>query len=427
MLAATVGGAGAQAPGGDEGRVRGMSLFRDDFYSTKVSKWNRVTSPGFRSWQRTGAVPSLIVAGASGALLMLVLFWVLTASGAIQLHGGGMQPAAAPTPAPAKSTTADSRDRIVDAAAKVGPAVVSVVSTFQDKDKVKGMGIGSGVIFQKTGDKARIVTNNHVVEGGTSYEVILSNGDRRKASLVGGDRMTDLAVLETDAGGIKSVADFGDSDSLKAGQSVIAIGNPLGLELSQSVTAGIISWPKRTIPVSLASDGEADWEMEVIQTDAAINQGNSGGALVNLDGQVIGINSLKYADTGVEGLGFAIPSNQAKPILDTLVRDKKVKRPYIGITPADLQSFSSGLEVLKLPESVKAGVIVLETTGPAKDAGLKMNDVIVELDGKPISGTIALRKYLYYDKKIGDKIAVTYYRAGKKSSVNLTLGELTDK
>ncbi|WP_135554577.1 S1C family serine protease [Paenibacillus cymbidii] len=405
-----------------------MSLFRDDFYSTKVSKWSRGASPGFRSWQRTGTFPSLLIAGAGGALLMLVLFWALSVSGAIQLHGGGTQPEAAPSPVPAKGTTAaDNRDRAVDAAAKVGPAVVSVVSTFQDKDKVKGMGIGSGVIFQKTGDKARIVTNNHVVEGGTSYEVILSNGDRRKASLVGSDRMTDLAVLETDAGGIKTVADFGDSDSLKAGQSVIAIGNPLGLELSQSVTAGIISWPKRTIPVSLASDGEADWEMEVIQTDAAINQGNSGGALVNLDGQVIGINSLKYADTGVEGLGFAIPSNQAKPILDTLVRDKKVKRPYIGITPADLQSFTSGLEVLKLPESVKAGVIVLDTTGPAKEAGLKMNDVIIELDGKPISGTIALRKYLYYDKKIGDKIAVTYYRAGKKASVNLTLGELTDK
>lgn len=403
-----------------------MSLFRDDFYSTKVSRWNRGGGFGRRPWYRNGTAPSLLLAGAGGALLMLLLFWMLAANGAIRLHGGEPLASAPPAPAPAAGGT-DSSERVVAAAAKVGPSVVSVVSTFQNKDKVSGMGIGSGVIFQKSGDKARIVTNNHVVEGGSSFEVILSNGDRRKASLVGNDRMTDLAVLETDASGIKSVAEFGDSDALKAGQTAIAIGNPLGLELSQSVTAGIISWPKRTIPVSLSQDGDADWELEVIQTDAAINQGNSGGALVNLDGQVIGINSLKYADTGVEGLGFAIPINQAKPILETLIRDHRVKRPYIGITPADLQSFTSGLEILKLPESVKKGVIVLETTGPAKEAGLKMNDVIVELDSKEIGSTIALRKYLYYDKKIGDKIVVTYYRGGKKASVTLTLAELTDK
>jgi serine protease Do len=162
--------------------------------------------------------------------------------------------------------------------------------------------------------------------------------------------------------------------------------------------------------------------MNVIQTDAAINQGNSGGALVNLQGQVIGINSLKVADAGVEGMGFAIPINLAKPIIQALLTDHVVKRPFLGVTSQDLQSFR-GTDVLKLPSTVRRGVIVFDAVGPAKDAGLKSNDVIVALDDKPVSSTLELRRYLYANKKIGDKIKVTFYRAGTKDSVTVKLGD----
>ncbi|WP_238177956.1 S1C family serine protease [Paenibacillus contaminans] len=378
-----------------------MSFFQDDFYSTKMSRW------GQRGWNRQpqnggGIVWVAIIAAVLGALLCLGLVAIL-------------RPAAT-----------GGHDQVVAAADKVKPAVVSVLSTVKDakQDKMMGLGLGSGIIFQKTGGKARIATNYHVIDGGTDFEIVLPDGKRKKATVLGKDLYTDLAVLEIDAGDVTSVAEFGNSDLLKAGQTAIAIGNPLGLDFSQTVTTGVISRPKSNIPVSLGQNGELDWEIDVIQTDAAINQGNSGGPLVGLDGKVIGINSLKIATTGVEGLGFAIPINEAKPILEALIQDHKVKRPAMGITLEDLQSYQTGLDVLKLPDDVKTGVIVLDASGPAKEAGLKTSDVIVELDGKPINSALALRKYLYNEKKIGDKLSITYYRAGKKATASLTLGEL---
>jgi serine protease Do len=290
-----------------------------------------------------------------------------------------------------------------------------------------GYGLGSGVIFQISGSKAHIVTNNHVVEGGTSYEIVLANKERRAAVLVGRDPFTDLAVLEIDANGVTAFAEFGDSDSLRAGQTAIAIGNPLGMDFAQTLTKGIISSPKRIVPITIGKDSGVAWEMNVIQTDAPINQGNSGGPLVSIDGKVIGINSMKIVESGVEGLGFAIPINEAKPILEALIRDHKVKRPYMGISPDDLQAYSGGLEVLKLPKDVTKGVIIIEASGPAKGSGLKTNDVIIELDGKPIESSFALRKYLFDHKKIGDSLSVTYYRADKKNQLILTLGEMPDK
>lgn len=377
-----------------------MSLFDDDFYSTKVrseSRWNPGT--GFSGWPQGKMWPFMVLSAAVGALLVILI-------------GILRQPAG---------------DRVVEAADKVKPAVVSVLASVSDPSQGTsvGLGIGSGVIFEKRGAKAAIITNNHVVEGATQVDVVLSGGERKKASIVGKDPLSDLAVLEIDASGIKHVAEFGDSDELKAGETAIAVGNPLGLGYSPTITVGVVSSPKRTIPVSLNRDGEPDWELDVIQTDAAINQGNSGGALVNLRGKVIGINSLKVADMGVEGLGFAIPINQAKPIIDELVTNHKVRRPFMGVTSQNLQSFR-GTDVLKLPPETKMGVIVLEATGPAKDAGLKSNDVIVQLDDQPISSTLELRKYLYSKKSIGDKMKVTFFRGGKKDTTTVTLGEMTE-
>ncbi|HEY0826714.1 MAG TPA: trypsin-like peptidase domain-containing protein, partial [Bacilli bacterium] len=228
-------------------------------------------------------------------------------------------------------------------------------------------------------------------------------------------------VLEVDELGITAVAEFGNSDLLRAGETAIAIGNPLGLVFSQTITMGIISSPHRLVPVTV--EGYMDWEMDFIQTDAAINQGNSGGALVNLDGQVIGINSMKVSFTGVEGLGFAIPINEAKPVIESLIQFGKVKRVFVGINHQDLQAFSEGTEVLNLPKGVTRGIIVMEAQGPAKEAGLKGKDVIVEMDGMTIDSSLTMRKYLYGKKKIGDEVEIVFYRDGKKMRVTLELAE----
>ncbi|MDF2960338.1 MAG: serine protease [Paenibacillus sp.] len=378
---------------------------------------------GFR-----GQLPGWLLPALGGAAVTFSLVLMFTLGGADDAGSEAWKSANAGGSTPdAQQLNSDS---VVRAAEKVGPTVISIIGSRKEGEKegVRGgaMGLGSGVMYQKAGDKIRIVTNNHVVEGFTQLDVVTAAGERKKATLLGRDQMTDLAVLEIDSSGIKALAEFGDSDALKAGETAIAVGNPLGLGFAPTVTKGIISWPKRTIPVSLGQQGDYDWEMDVIQTDAAINQGNSGGALVNLEGKVVGINTLKVADMGVEGLGFAIPINYAKHIIDALVTDQKVKRPYLGVVTQDLQSFT-GTEVLKLPSDVKTGIIVLDVTGPAKDAGLKTNDVIVELDGHPVNSTLELRKYIYGNKKIGDKINVTYYRGGKKAMVSLTTAELKDR
>jgi serine protease Do len=322
-------------------------------------------------------------------------------------------------------------EHVILAANRVKPSVVSVISLVKQaetqgaQEKVEPMvGMGSGIIFRIEGKMAFVVTNQHVIEGASALEIVFVDGERRKAKLVGADRFTDLAVLQVDSKGIERVARFGDSDKLKAGESAIAIGNPLGLGYSQTITAGIISAPLRTVPVSLNRDGQLDWEVDLIQTDAAINSGNSGGALANLDGDVIGINSLKVSDFGVEGLGFAIPSNQAIPIMDSLLEFGKVKRPFIGVTTADLNSYMEGTETLKLPDDVKQGIIVLEAIGPAKEAGMQTGDVIVQLDNQKINTMLDLRKYLYLEKKIGDDVEVGFYREHRRGSVIMTLAEL---
>lgn len=409
-----------------------MSLFDDDFYSTKTSRWEQWTPSGWSGRVRIGKAAPWVWPALGGAAVMLGIVLLFSAGGTGSKGDGSVaassqQAASAIASGDAHQLASDTVVRMVE---KVGPTVVSIIGSQKEGEKASPhggtRGLGSGVIFQKAGDKVRIVTNNHVVEGFNQLDVVTSAGEQKKATLLGRDQMSDLAVLEMDGSGVKQVAEFGDSDTLKAGQTAIAFGNPLGLGYAPTITQGIISWPKRTIPVSLGQQGEYDWEMNVIQTDAAINQGNSGGALVNLDGKVIGINTMKVADMGVEGLGFAIPITEAKPIIDTLIKDHKIKRPYMGVVTQDLQSFV-GTEVLKLPADVKTGIIVLDTTGPAKDAGLKTNDVIVELDGQPVNSTLALRKYIYEHKQIGDKIGVTYYRGSKKANVTLTMTELMDR
>lgn len=318
---------------------------------------------------------------------------------------------------------------VVNVVETLKPAIVSVISTHTGGLGMEGVGnatIGSGIIYEKTESISHIVTNHHVIDGAASIEVVLSDGLRLDATVIGSDALTDLAVLEIDSREVKGVAEFGDSNELKEGEAAIAIGHPFGLGYSPTFTLGIISSLSRVIPISLAMDGNVDWEMELLQTDAAINHGNSGGALVSMEGKVIGINSMKVAQPGVEGIGFAIPSNNAVPIIEELVQYGMIRRPYLGVATVDLKQYRNSGEledVLKLPRGVEDGIIVLEAYGPAADVGIKTNDVIVALDGEKIDSTLALRKFLYTKKKIGDTIRAELYREGEKLSLEMRLSE----
>lgn len=318
---------------------------------------------------------------------------------------------------------------ITQAVDRVGDAVVGVTniqaSRFWGNSSETEAGSGSGVIYKKEDGKALVVTNYHVIEGANSLEITLADGTKLPATLRGSDVWTDLAVLEVDGKDIQTVAQFGDSDTLKIGEPVIAIGNPLGATFSGSVTKGIISGLERAVPVDINSDGIVDWQAEVLQTDAAINPGNSGGALINVAGQVIGINSMKIAESAVEGIGLAIPINYAIPVIDDLEKAGEVIRPYMGIGLQSVNEIPAYYqqEALKLPADITHGVAVMQVqaNSPAAQAGLKELDVIVEMDGEQINDTIDLRQHLYNKKKIGDTLAIKYYREGKLLETTMTL------
>lgn len=409
-----------------------MSLFDDDFFSTKVSGkgWRRGQGRMTRSgWASSGlkrysgrkwsTVQVAIVSSVISALSAVILYsWIVGSSMAthqlVAVNSVG---------------TIDPYERIVSVADKVAPAVVSIVNEQQriavtGTEDERDAKLGSGVIIKRNDGKAYVLTNEHVVQGADRLEVVLSNGQHKNAELIGKDRVMDVAVIRIDDAGVTTVAEIGDSRRLRRGETVIAIGNPLGL--GGSLTAGIVSYTNRLFPVSLNQNGVYEWEQTVIQTDAAINEGNSGGALVNLQGQVIGINTMKIAITGVVGLGFAIPTNEVMSIVGEIMKNGKVIRPYLGVVTIDLtnpyapiteEQFSD----LKLPHDVQNGIIVLEATGPAKKGGLKLNDVIVRFDNEKIGMTLELRRYLYKKKKIGDIMDVYFYREGKllKTTVKL--------
>lgn len=311
---------------------------------------------------------------------------------------------------------------------QVSPAIVGVINMQQAPSSIYDIlsgnqssditpaGTGSGVIYQVDGNDTYIVTNNHVVEGAKEVKVKLSNGKTIDAELMGTDALTDIAVLKVTGNlNIKPVA-FADSSKVRIGETVYAIGNPLGLELAGTVTEGIISSKERTMQVE-TSAGNAS--VKVIQTDAAINPGNSGGALINTDGQLIGINSMKISANQVEGIGFAIPSNDTKTIIEQLVKNGKVERPYMGLGLIGIQDVpASYLQELKINQD--EGVIVARTDEVSRKTFNK-GDVITEIEGHKVQSDSDVRNYIYAHHKVGDNVKFTVYRDGSKKELTMTL------
>lgn len=308
----------------------------------------------------------------------------------------------------------EANSAVIDAVQKAKPAVVTVVNTLATRSVAgSAQASGSGVIIDERG---YIITNNHVVEGARSLEVIFHDGKQSSAQLIGVDEFSDLAVIKVD-GSMPAVAPLGDSTALQPGETVIAIGSPLG-DFKGTVTVGVVSAINRDVELS------PGYVMEgLIQTDAAINHGNSGGPLLNLQGQVVGINTLVVRGSGAssfgtgdvaEGLGFAVPSDTVKNVSQQIIDKGKVARPYLGIryqmTPLADNSDQWGAQVM----SVEAGEA-------AERAGLQEGDVILALDGERLSENTPLVNLLMHYQP-GDSVQVTVQRSARELTLTVTLG-----
>ena len=322
---------------------------------------------------------------------------------------------------------------------KVKDAVVSIITysssssrqssvfnaddTNSDSDNQQIASEGSGVIYKKDDKDAYLVTNTHVINGASKVDIRLADGTKVPGEIVGSDTFSDIAVVKISSEKVTTVAEFGDSSQLSVGETAIAIGSPLGSEYANTVTQGIISSLNRNVSLK-SEDGQAI-STKAIQTDTAINPGNSGGPLVNIQGQVIGITSSKIASNGgtsVEGLGFAIPSNDAQNIIKQLETNGKVTRPALGIQMVNLSNVgASDLRKLNIPSGLTSGVVVrsVQNNMPA-NGHLQKYDVITKVDDKEIASSTDLQHALY-NHAIGDTIKVTYYRNGKEETTSIKL------
>ena len=306
-------------------------------------------------------------------------------------------------------------------------------SDSSNSSELKPASSGSGVIYKKSGNTAYVVTNNHVVNGAKKLSVILSDGTNVNAEVVGTDVWTDLAVLKISGDNVTTTMDFADSDKIAVGETAFAIGSPLDVNLSNTVTKGIVSAVNRQIPMDVDGDGKNDWNQTVIQTDAAINPGNSGGALINNEGKLIGINESKIAkatsNVSAEGIGFGIPSNEVKLITEQLEQSGKVIRPALGVQLVSVNTVDSDTLKSQLNFEGKQGVVVryVENGTPAAQAGIEKYDIITKLNGEDVKDVAAVRKYLFEKSKIGDTIKVTYYRNGKENTTSVVVQALNTR
>ena len=315
----------------------------------------------------------------------------------------------------------DVKSSTTDVIEKVNSSVVGVLVYANGT----ASGSGSGVVYRVDGKTAYIITNAHVVSGATDVQVVFSNKESVNATIVGSDTYSDIAVLKLTADFDMTAIKCGDSSLLDQGETVLAIGSPLGIEYAGTVTQGIVSGIDRTVSVDLNDDGQEDWDMNVIQTDAAINPGNSGGALVNMAGELVGITSMKLSNTSVEGMGFALPINDIITSVEQIIENGKVTRPQIGISGVSLSGYSSyQLRYYRINTDLTDGIYVSRVTsgGAASKAGIQEGDIIVKFDGKEVTTYKSFLTELY-SKEPGDKVSVVVNRNGTEKTIEVTLGE----
>jgi len=292
---------------------------------------------------------------------------------------------------------------IADAVDKVYDSVV-IVKTYKGS---KLYATGTGFIYKKDNGVYYLITNYHVIQDGTRVEVVFTNNKTAEVSVKGGDKYSDIAVLSYATDEILSISKIGSSVDTRVGDTVFAIGSPLDSNVySWSVTRGVLSGKDREVEVSTNNNSANDWIMQVLQTDAAINSGNSGGPLCNSNGEVIGVNNMKLITQGVEGMGFAIPIEEAGAHADAIINGEDVRKPTLGVSMVGHQS----------------GVLIMEVVpGSSADAaGLKAEDIITAINGEKVF-TIAELRYKLYKYKIGDTITVEYLRNGRTNTAKLKL------
>ena len=291
---------------------------------------------------------------------------------------------------------------------------------------------GTGFVYKAEGSTAYIMTNNHVIANGDTAKIIFSDGSEADTKILGGDTYADIAVLTASAKSIKQVATIGNTENIKLGDTTFAVGAPLGDTYSGTVTKGILSGKDRLVEVSF-SGTTSDYYMKVLQTDAALNPGNSGGPLCNINGEVIGVTSLKLTQEkisatstySVEGMGFAIPIEDALYYAEIIETGESVKRPYVGISMLDItDSYYLWQAGITIPEGVEKGVAILEVvpSSPADKAGLNKGDIIIKLEKEKIQSVAELR-YELYKHNPGETIEITYNRNGKEKTTTITLEE----
>lgn len=302
---------------------------------------------------------------------------------------------------------------------KVKDAVV-VIETYK-KNTLSGT--GTGFVYDTDDDYGYIMTNHHVIEDAETINITFSDDSEATAKVVGSDEYADIAVLKVDKASVKSVASIGKSTDTKVGDTVFTIGSPMGKSYRGTVTRGILSGKDRMVSVSIIGSS-ADWIMNVMQTDAAINPGNSGGPLCNANGEVIGINSMKIVESTIEGIGFAIPIEDAVNYADSLRENGKISRPYIGVSMLNASStMQLAYAGIRLDKDITEGVVVVdvEKSSAGDKAGLKSEDVIIKVEGENVTNVAEFR-YQLYSHKVGDTIKITVIRDGKTKDLSIKLG-----
>lgn len=312
---------------------------------------------------------------------------------------------------------------IADAVDKVYDAVV-VVETFSNGNLIAS---GTGFVFRMNNKNAYIMTNHHVIEDGDEIRVVFTNGDEIKTEVKGSDSYADIAILAVDADDNIAVAELGSSTDARVGDTVFAIGAPLDSAYSWSVTRGIVSGKDRLVEVSSSSISSGDWLMKVLQTDAAINSGNSGGPLCNSNGEVIGIASMKLVSSGVEGMGFAIPIEDALEYAEIIISGESISRPYLGVSMVTVDDISYLFyQGISISNKLEYGVVLVsvEKNSPADKVGLTKGDVIVEIGGEKVT-SIASFKYNLYTHDVGETVKIKYFRGEelKETEVKLVASE----